>query len=550
MSLLIVFGIGVLALGIAGGWVLHALWADRASTAGNGQAVDPFRLIARESGDVSFSSDCGADEISWYGDLGHAFLGYEPGEYRPSPAQLREMMHPSDLDLLRSRFDGILNHRRRISAELRLREKSGTYHWVHLTAVPLEPDNPDNPIVVGVLRDTQALHEEREKLAEARRMQTVGTMARGIAHEFNNHLTPIRGFIELALEELGPDHPAFDGLEIAMQRVEYCSQLVSQIQSYGRTSLLKREEVDLDKLLRSVIRVALSSDPDKSNNVSVKREWSLPLPRVRVDASQMQQALLHLIENALNAMPEGGTLTLKVDPEGTGKDQHGRRALDTLCIHVIDSGIGISPENLEHIFDPFFTTQASPGARGMGLSMVQGMVAQHDGWLEIRSEPGEGTEVRLFLPLPEQESKTARAVRDEDDTMSVMPAAPIGRILIADDEEPIRRLIAKIFSDEDWKVQTAQDYYEVLRRIQEEEERYSVVILDMVMPGPPPETCAGIIREKLPDAHILFVSGYTRDQRIEDLQQKTGAGFLSKPFSPKALLEAVDSLTAVEPAAS
>lgn len=397
---------------------------------------------------------------------------------------------------------------------------------------------------IGVMRNTPSFHPEQEASAEALRLQTVGTMAGGIAHEFNNHLTPIRGFIELALDYLGEDHPVSDGLETAMNRVEYCTELVGHIQAYGGKSLPKKEPLDLDRLLSTTVRVALATQPEAADRITLKNEWTPPLPRILGDCGQIQQAIVHLIINAIEAMPGGGQLTIKVgntDEKKNDRGPSGSNTGDYIELQVIDTGIGIRPENLDPILDPFFTTNKSPSARGMGLPMVQSMVARHDGWMEIRTEPDKGTAVHMFLPVLHEKEKRETAEADEDGTMAVLPAADLGKMLVVDDEEHIRRLIERVFMDEGWNIDTADDYNEVLTKIVRDGRVYDLIVLDVTMPGPTAEESIRQITEALPEAKILFVSGYAKDEHIEKLLKLANVEFLSKPFSPKVLLTTVDA---------
>ncbi len=507
-----------------------------------------YRLIAAVSGDTFFEMDPVSGLITWSSDLASNLLGYADGELKIQLPVLTELVHAEDRD----RWEEALKKLREFDLaqiEIRLRRKDDDYVWVQIIGLPVEAGEDDAIRIVGVVRSTQDLREAREALYEARRMETIGTMASGIAHEFNNHLTPIRGFIELALDYIGWDHPAAEGLQTALDRVEYCTELVGQIQAYGRKTMIQPEPVDITRLMPTVLRLAISTDPESAARVTVIEDWPHTLPFVTVDKAQFQQAMVHLVKNALEAMPNGGSLTVRMEEAYIGgskapvsKSEKGQA--NFLSIRVIDNGVGIKPENRMRIFEPFFTTRGRAQARGMGLPMVQGMVDQHGGWMEIQTEVGRGTEVRFFLPLDAESQSGPKVEMDEDGTMKVNEAASLGRMLVADDEKYIRRLIRKMFEPEGWQVEEASSNHEVLKRATGEDPGYDLIVLDMTMPGPATEECIRRIHGRNPDTRILVMSGFARDERIEKLLTHGRSEFVGKPFSPKELLSKVDELMA------
>jgi signal transduction histidine kinase/CheY-like chemotaxis protein len=508
-----------------------------------------YQLIAQASGDVFFSVSFAENRFTWRADLGHEFMDYLPGELDPQPENFEHWIHPSNSEVWQTVWADLLRGKP-VSIELRLKRKDNQGCWVHMVAVPVEQEEHTGR-AVGLVRKTQHIHAVQEDLAEARRLQTVGTMASGIAHEFNNHLTPIRGFVELALDHLGADHPVSEGLQTALDRVEYCAELVYQIQAYGRKSLLLPEPVDAKRLLPSVIRIAISTTRQGSAPITLKEKYPEDMPVLWVDQAQFQQGVVQLVKNAMEAMPDGGTLTVRAESIFVGnRDSQGLKEARSgafVCISIIDSGVGISQTNLEHIFDPFFTTHNRVDKRGLGLSMVQGMVAQHGGWLEIRTEEGRGTEVRMFLPLRKEARKDAEPIVDADGTMQVLPAAPLGKMLVGDDETLIRSLVRKVFEGEGWSVEECASFDDVLSHVRSDSFDADLLVLDLTMSGPPVEDVVEEVVKLHPDVKILIISGFGRDKRVEHLLEVSKGEFVGKPFSPKNLLSKVDELMAQKP---
>ena len=505
--------------------------------------ADQYQLIAKASGEVFFDFNLTSGLFNWTADLAAGFLGYKPGELDLQVDSLIGLVHRLDREALEKALSQ-LRQNARFDIELRLQTSDGDWCWVHLIAIPVTgPDGSTR--VVGVARNTQELHETQEALAEARRLETVGTLAGGIAHEFNNHLTPVRGYIELALDQIGSGHPAADGLKTALERVEYCSELVSQIQAYGRRSLLLPKPVEITRVLPSMVRVAMAMHRESTPRITLAEQWPPALPTIWVDPSQFQQAIIHLVRNSVQAMPSGGTLTIRADELHLQQsDCTGRRDARPghfVRVEVIDTGIGIAAEHLERVLDPFYTTHNRGEARGMGLKMVQGMAAQHGGWLEIRSEPGQGTTISLLFPVRKLDTAQGIVARPSPDgTMRVLPAAPVGRLLVADDELFIRDIVRRSFENEGWIVDQAADNDEVIRLAAQH--TYDLMVLDVTMPGPTVEDTLTRLARDYPQTRILLISGFARNSRIDQLLELADAEFLGKPFSPREIIARVDRM--------
>jgi len=511
---------------------------------------DRLKRIVEASGDIVFEFDAERRTIHCSADLGAQMLNYGPNEICLDVQHPERLVHEADRKAFADCWSELAaNHP--VELEFRLRKRDGQWCWVQLVAVPMDGKDGTAARAVGVLRNTQELHAAEEALSESRRTETVGTMAGGLAHEFNNHLTPIRGYLELAVDELGGDHEVTEGLRTALERVEYCADLVAQIQAYGRKSLLLPKPEDVSRLLPTMIRLAMSMDRQKAEKVTLIEEIPETLPEILVDKGQLQEALTQLVNNAVEAMPDGGTLTIVAEEVYIHRQTGRRREAKPgayVCIRVIDSGEGVQPEHQPHIFDPFFTTRGRAKARGMGLSMVQGMVAQHDGWIELHSTPGKGTHVYLFLPVQPAEAAVAGSApshfRADDDAMVALPAAPVGRLLVADDESPVRQIVRRVFEKEGWKVEEAADSGQVLDRFARGPQDIDLLILDLAMPGPPVEQVLATILTAREEVKILLISGFDRDDRIEKLSNRPEVDFIGKPFSPKQLLSKVDDVLA------
>jgi signal transduction histidine kinase/ActR/RegA family two-component response regulator len=506
-----------------------------------------FRRLAEQMGDILFEYFPSQKRIRWMSDLSTQLLGYLPGELTITPEVFTGLAFETDRELLAQAWKDLAKGNT-VNLETRLKKKDDTWIWIRFTAYSIKDEGGRKG--VGMVRKTQQLHAAEEALGEARRMETVGTMAGGIAHEFNNHLTPIRGYLELALADLGPDHDYADGLKIALERVHYCAELVGQIQAYGRKTLLMPQPVDLTRLVPTMARMAMSTRQKQAEKITLVEEFEPELPQALIDYGQFQQAITQLVNNAFDAMPGGGELTLAIREKYIDHSQGSRKAGSGsyLCVSVIDNGEGIRNEHLPSIFDPFFTTRGRAQAKGMGLSMVQGMVAQHKGYVEVESTCGQGTEVRLMLPVRANQTLAGdQAPKDKQaNGMRILPMAKTGLLLVADDELPIRALVKRIYEREGWDVIEAADANRVLEMLEDKEKAPDLLVLDLTMPGPPPEETVEHIRSRKLKTKILLISGFSKNERISRLSLHKGVEYLAKPFSPDELLASVDALMAGE----
>jgi two-component system cell cycle sensor histidine kinase/response regulator CckA len=547
MSVILVAASGVVAASAV--YVLYQSRRNRRTSA----SLRFFHEMAEASGEGMFEFDVLSRQTTWTHSIGQDPIGYV-GPNRLQIGTEYERVHPDDREALRNGWDGLASGEK-MELMVRLREPGEAWCWCHLTVVPAADRRGRYTRAVGFLRNTNDLHQTQESLAEARRLKSVGTIAGGIAHEFNNHLTPVRGYLELALDELGLDHPCAEGLQTALERVVHCSELVSQIQAYGRKSLLVLRPTSITTYIPELVRLGAGAGFTGANQVTVRESYADHTPDVMLDRAQFQQGVRHLIRNALEAMPSGGTLSVDVGVVDIDEvDCIGQRDAAPgcyVCVQVADSGIGIPQQHLDQVLDPFFTTHGRARARGMGLPMVQGMMAQHGGWMAITSEEGRGTSIRLYFPVAKSGREPASVV-EPDTTRTWTQASPaVGRLLIGDDEGFIRDIVRTVFETRSWGVDEAGSFHEVASRIEHcKESPYALLILDMTMRGPTVEEIVERLAVLHPRTKVLITSGVTRAARIDQLEARPGVTFIPKPFSTKDLVRKVDELlTQEEPTA-
>ncbi len=410
------------------------------------------------------------------------------------------------------------------------------------------------------------------QLAHSQKLQAVGSLAGGIAHDFNNLLTAVLG----AAEAIGGRSPALDpdtaeDLEQISASAGRGADLVRQLLAFGRQQTLQPQVLVVNERIKSLstlLRRLLGS--------SVRLDLHLEEPgrRVRADPTQFDQVLVNLAVNARDAMPDGGTLTLRSGHITLYRKLTGGAEIIPpgryVMIEVEDTGCGIPPEVLPRIFDPFFTTRREHGGNGLGLSTVHGIIRQSDGFLAVESEVGRGTRLRIYLPrfdgepmriprLPEPAATTSSALPGVAlEPASASPTSELtkiparGMVLLVDDEEPVRRLAERALARQGWRVLSADCAEQALERLDglAAGEVPQAIISDMVMPGMDGTALVRAVRARLalPSLPALLVSGYAEASLRDALINEGGVAFLGKPYALKQLTERLAELVEGVPA--
>ena len=369
--------------------------------------------------------------------------------------------------------------------------------------------------------------------AHGKRLQALGALAGGIAHDFNNLLTAILGAADEALQHPGLDPSLYDGLRHIRGGAQRGAALVAGLLASGRPRAPGPEVVRVNDAVRDIsglLRRLLGQQ------VRLEVELEEPGRLVRVDPTQLDQALLNLAVNARDAMPGGGRLTVRTghltlpEPQSHGAErvQPGRY----VTIEVADTGCGIPPEVLPRIFDPYFTTKRDRGGSGLGLASVRGAARQAAGFVSVESEPGRGARFRVHLPLHEGPPPLPTPPPPRRPTAS----PPTRRLLLVDDEEAVRRLAERALTQRGWPVLAADSAEAALELVAGSGGAggLALVVSDAVMPGMGGAALIRLLREAQPGLPAILTSGYA-DEAQRRAADAEGAGFLAKPYTPRAL---------------
>jgi PAS domain S-box-containing protein len=384
--------------------------------------------------------------------------------------------------------------------------------------------------------DLTELRSAQEQLHAAQRMDAVGRLAGGVAHEINNALQAVLGFAAFALKEVETDHPARSDLIEVDRAARRAATITQQLLAFGRRQVLRPETLDLNVLVRDftpVVRRALGPE-----HRLVVRELPGSIPAV-ADRGQLEQVLLNLVLNARDAMPGRGTLTIRVGRVVVPADDRGAlRPGPYGAIEVIDTGHGMDPATRSRVFEPFFTTKEPGQGTGLGLSVVHGIVAQSGGTVRVMSEPGFGAAFTVLLP----EAGAAATEAGPYDAVSVETGTGHETVLVVDDDPMVLDVTRRALTEHGYRVLAATSAAEALRLAQDT--RIDLVVTDVVMPGGSGPALVERLRAA-PRARplpVLYISGYTGDEVVRQHLLPPEQPFLQKPFDGQALARQVRAL--------
>jgi len=380
---------------------------------------------------------------------------------------------------------------------------------------------------------TAALAEKDEQLRQKQKLEAIGALAGGVAHEFNNLLQGIRGYSQFAMDELDPEAQPYQDLRQAMMAVDRAATLTRQLLDFSRRETFSKTAVDVNDMVEAVVKMI---QPAIGELVETTIDLADDVGSVVADPTMLQQALMNLCINARDAMPTGGKLIIRTDTV-TISDAYADIHPDVrpgsyARIILTDTGCGMSAEVKQRIFEPFFTTKEVGRGTGLGLAMVYGVVSEHEGAVHVYSEPGKGTTFRIYLPV--------------EDAMYACPEVPTEgprggteTILVAEDEPLVRNTAVRILQQAGYVTLEAENGEEAVRLFEETEESVSLAVLDLVMPRMNGRDAYARMKQIKPSIEAVFCTGY------DPLANQVAAAaceeidVIEKPFQPEALLHAV-----------
>lgn len=408
-------------------------------------------------------------------------------------------------------------------------------------------DSSGRPLIAYAM-DVSEETQLKDRLVHSEKMQAIGQLAGGVAHDFNNMLTAVMGYTDNLLARHPVGDPSFDELQQISELSSRSAELVKMLLAFSRQQTFKRDMLNVSNVLNELNYLIR---PLLDERVSLKLLHGRDLPMIRADKGQLENAIINLAVNARDAMVEkgGGNLTISTS-RATGDDANDLgfgfvKPGEYLCIDIVDNGTGMPPEVMENIFEPFFTTKEQGKGTGLGLATVYGIVKQSDGYICPSSKVGVGTSFRIYLPaLTAEEVEREKAALAPQEEVDIKPKAPRdlagrGLIMLVEDEDGVRNIAVSTLQARGYDVISAADGEEALELIIEHEGQIDLLISDVILPGIDGPNLLKQARAYLGNARVMFISGYSEGDLTRTLDEERAISFLPKPFRMAKLAERV-----------
>ena len=414
-------------------------------------------------------------------------------------------------------------------------EKTREVHAAGCLVKPIKLPDLEVTIQSALTRYQYEKHLKTEEAFanQARKMETVGLFAGGIAHEFNSLLTVMLGYAKFGQKQVPPESPALVTFKEIYETARKASNLTRQLLAFSSHQMYELVKTDVKELVRRSIQFAKAYI---GSDMEVVEEFEESAMVIMADPPHLEQALVNIYRNAREAMPDGGNMVVSCQrrsPDHCRRHQGSPGRDNWVCISVKDTGIGMDRKDLEKVFDPFYTTKPRGEGAGLGLSVAHGVVKQHHGIIQIESEKNMGTQVNIFIPLE-------AAIRIEKPASSVL--AHKGTILIAEDTELLKKMLNTILTDLGYDILLASDGEEAIRVFRQNADKIQVVLLDMVMPKKTGREVYEILAPEANHAKFLLSSGYTTDSDILAFARANRIELIPKPYDPDDLARKIQAL--------
>lgn len=422
--------------------------------------------------------------------------------------------------------------------EEKIKTRSGEDRILRTRKIPLFDRDGKSRYLLGISEDITDHKHLEEQLLQSQKMEAVGQLAGGVAHDFNNILMVIMGYGNMLTAGQGLDAHQRDKVDRIIEAAEKAAQLTHSLLAFSRKEVMKLRVTNLNELLRQVQKFLNRIIGEDIHLKAVLTPGNLP---VNVDSGQIEQVLINLATNARDAMPKGGMLTIEsgiqdVDTafiQANGYGEPGRYAL----ISVSDTGTGMDEKTKNRIFEPFYTTKEVGKGTGLGMAIVYGVIKHHHGFINVYSEPHIGTTFRIYIPLIEDEGAT-----DGEVIIQEPPKGGTETILVAEDDAAVRTMVQEVLSGAGYVVISAEDGLDAVEKFKANREAVKLVLMDIIMPKMNGKEACLEIRKLDAGVKILYSSGYTLDIIQSRDVLEDGAELIMKPVQPVVLLRKVREL--------
>ena len=421
--------------------------------------------------------------------------------------------------------------------EYTIKLASGKNKIARLIIVPVKDNKGKVVKLNGIVQDITDKRKIEEQMVQSRKMDAVGTLTGGIAHDFNNMLGIIIGYSDISIRQLPVESGILDNIKEIKKTAQRAAALTAQLLAFSRKETVAQKAISLNDLLNDIKKMLSRIIGE---DIEILMELQEDLMDIFADNGQLDQVIINLATNAMHAMPRGGKLKITTKniflDEQAAKNIPYSRPGRFVCLTVSDTGTGMSQEQLQHIFEPFYTTKPFGKGSGLGLSVIYGIVKQHEAWINFKSEQGKGTEINIYFPALEKRKENVK----NKEKLNVDPAFGTGeKILVVEDEEIIREMVSGLLKEQKYTVFKAANAAEALVIFEEQKYKIDLLFSDSVMPGIRGLELARQLKAKNAKIKVIISSGYLDDKSDIMEVKKEGYGFLTKPYEIQDLFSKV-----------
>jgi two-component system cell cycle sensor histidine kinase/response regulator CckA len=490
-----------------------------------------FRSVVETIHEVFWIADPAESRLLYVSPRFERIWGRRCADLAEASEAWQSALHPDDRERMLAIARG-KNPPRGYDETYRIIRPDGETRWIRDRAFPVCDDAGVVSRVVGVAEDVTERKQMEQQFLRGQRLESIGTLASGVAHDMNNILAPMLLVPRLLRSRLAQegDRQMLDLVESGAKRG---SEIVQQLLTFSRGLEGRRGPVHFHQLLKEMTNIMRETFP---REIEVLLSVGPGLWPVTADATQMHQVLMNLCVNSRDAMPHGGRLRLGAENVALGAEaarlHPAARSGSYVILTVSDTGLGMPPEVLERIFDPFFTTKEVGRGTGLGLATVLGIVKSHTGFLLVESQPGQGTTFRVYLPAGKGEGELGG-----EGSAETLPRGNHELILLVDDEAAIRASMQLMLQTHDYEVMVAADGVEALRLWEAHRDRVRLVMTDLMMPGMNGVALMRELRRRSPQLPLVASTGLNHDRNLEELAALGVDDLLRKPFAPRDVLE-------------
>ncbi len=500
------------------------------------ESDERFRQLAEQSSEVFWFVSLNPQRVTYLSPAVEKVLGLSADQIYKNGDVWMEAIHPDDQESVRAAWKAcLLGLAPRFESEYRIIRKDRSVGLVLATGTPIRDSSGAITRVGGTAKDITERKRAESQMLRTQRLESIGTLAGGVAHDLNNALAPILMSVELLKMEYPDASKMIDMVETSAKRG---ADMVRQLLTFAKGVEGARLLIQPAHLLKEMEKIMRGTFP---KSIQLRASYAGNLQTIMGDTTQLHQVLLNLCVNARDAMPNGGTLTLAAEnteiDEAYASSVAEARPGNYVLWRITDTGTGIPPEIIERIFEPFFSTKGPDKGTGLGLSTVIGIVKSHGGFVRVYSVPNQGTTFSVFLPAAgadtqaEETEKAPDAFRGNGET-----------ILVADDEQAVRMAARAVLTSLNFKVVTAGDGTEALIQVAEKRSELRAVITDLHMPHMDGLAFVRALKRMLPDVGIIIASGRLDEREAKEFKSLGINAVLEKPFTQDKLVEALKAV--------